>query len=74
MNCCKEAIHTVKKSIILMSALSTVGLMLMSCSSEPETTTATTRQTGAARVPPLTMTKTHTRSLSGQPAMDAGSY
>jgi hypothetical protein len=63
-----------KKSITLISALSMVGLMLMSCSSEPETTTATTRQTSVTRAPPLLMAKTHTRSLSGQPAMDAGSY
>jgi hypothetical protein len=63
-----------KKAIILIFALPTIGLMLVSCSSQPETTTTTTRQTTVTSVPPLLMAKTHTRSLSGQPAMDAGSY
>ncbi|PYL19698.1 MAG: hypothetical protein DMF41_08970 [Verrucomicrobia bacterium] len=35
----KEAIHTMKKSIILIPALLMLGLMLVSCSSEPQTTT-----------------------------------
>jgi len=69
----KEAIHTMKKSIILIPAL-LLGLMLVSCSSEPQTTTTTTRQTTVTSAPPLLMAKTHTRPLSGQPAMDAGSY
>jgi hypothetical protein len=69
----KEAIRAMKKSIILIFALS-ISLALLSCSSERETTTTATRQTAATSVPPLLMTKTHTRSLSGQPAMDAGSY
>ena len=34
-----------KKAIILGSALSIVGLMLVSCSSEPGATSTTTRQT-----------------------------
>ena len=70
----KEAIHTMKKSIILIPALLMLGLMLVSCSSEPQTTTTTTRQTTVTSAPPLLMAKTHTRPLSGQPAMDAGSY
>ena len=41
-----------KKSIILISALSMLGLMLVSCST-PETTTTTTRQT-AVTAPPTT--------------------
>jgi len=52
-----------KKSIILISALSLVGLMLVSCSSEPETTTTTTRQTTVtAPPPPIQTTTTHTRT------------
>ncbi len=41
---------------------------------EAITTTTTTRQTTVTSAPPLLMAKTHTRPLSGQPAMDAGSY
>ena len=42
-----------KKSIILISALSMLGLMLVSCSSStPETTTTTTRQTTVTAPPP----------------------
>ena len=70
----KEAIHPMKKSIILIPALLMLGLMLVSCSSEPQTTKTTTRQTTVTSAPPLLMAKTHTRPLSGQPAMDAGSY
>jgi hypothetical protein len=44
-----------KKSIILISALSMLGLMLVSCST-PETTTTTTRQT---TVTDPTTTTTH---------------
>jgi hypothetical protein len=43
-----------KKSIILISALSMLGLMLVSCSSStPATTTTTTRQT-TVTAPPTT--------------------
>ena len=42
-----------KKSIILISALSMLGLMLVSCSSStPETTTTTTRQATVTAPPP----------------------
>ena len=34
-----------KRAIMLGSALSVLGLMLVSCSSEPSVTSATTRQT-----------------------------
>jgi len=56
-----------KKSIILIFALPIIGLMLVSCSSQPETTTTTTRQTTVTSMPPLLMANTHTRPLSGQP-------
>jgi hypothetical protein len=72
--CLKEAVQTMKKTIILISALLSAVSMLMSCSSERETTVATTSQSATTSAPPLLMTKTHTRSLSGQPSMDAGSY
>ena len=36
-----------KRAIILGSALSVLGLMLVSCASSPEATTTTTRQTTA---------------------------
>jgi uncharacterized protein YcfL len=64
---CCAAIHTMKKSIILIFALPIIGLMLVSCSSQPETTTTTTRQTTVTSVSPLLMATTHTRPLSGQP-------
>jgi len=55
------------KTIILIFALPIIGLMLVSCSSQPETTTTKTRQTTVTSVPPLLMANTHTRPLSGQP-------
>jgi len=44
-----------KRTIIVISAFSLLGLMLVSCSSEPETTTTTTRQTTVTTPPPPTM-------------------
>jgi hypothetical protein len=59
----EETIHTMKKAIILGSALSIVALMLASCASEPEATTTTTRQTTVTTAPPpptqTTTTTTH---------------
>jgi hypothetical protein len=53
-----------KKSIILISALSVLGLMVISCSSEPETTTTTTRQTTVStQVPPSTPPTTAPRMM-----------
>jgi uncharacterized protein YcfL len=56
-----------KKTIILIFALPIIGLMLVSCSSQPETTRTTTRQTTVTSVPPLLAGTTHMRPLSGQP-------
>jgi uncharacterized protein YcfL len=61
----KEAMHTMKKSIILISALSLFGLMLVSCSSQPETTTTTTRQTTVTTQPPPTIQTTTTHTTRG---------
>jgi len=60
----EKTIHVMKKAIILGSALSIVGLMLISCSSEPEATTTTTRQTTVSTAVPAptgqtTTTTTH---------------
>jgi hypothetical protein len=46
--------NTMKRAIILGSALSVLALVLVSCSSEPSATTTTTRQTTATNsgVPP----------------------
>jgi len=55
-----------KKAIILGSAISVLGLVLVSCSSTPETTTTTTRQTTVtAPPPPPTQTTTTTTHMSG---------
>jgi len=57
-----------KKGMILSAALSVVGLMLVSCSSEPEATTTTTRQTTvttAAPPPPAARTTTTTTHMGG---------
>jgi len=57
-----------KKGMILSAALSLVGLMLVSCSSEPEATTTTTRQTTvttAAPPPPAARTTTTTTHMGG---------
>jgi hypothetical protein len=64
----KKTIHVMKKAMILGSALSIVGLMLVSCSSEPESTTTTTRQTTvttAAPPPTGTTTTTTTHHMGG---------
>src|SRR5437588_11434732 len=47
----EETIHAMKKAIILGSAFSVLALMLVSCSSEPETTSTTTRQTTVTTAP-----------------------
>jgi hypothetical protein len=65
---CEETIHAMKKAIILGSALSVFGFMLVSCSSEPEATTTTTRQTTVTTpVPPPTSqtTTTTTHQMGG---------
>src|SRR5438093_1271412 len=51
--------------ISVTSAFSLLGLMLVSCSSEPETTTTTTRQTTVTTPPPPTMTTTTTHTTGG---------
>src|SRR5436190_9742313 len=56
----EETIHAMKKAIILGSALSVLGLMLVSCSSEPETTSTTTRQTTVTTAPPQPVGQTTT--------------
>jgi hypothetical protein len=62
----EETIHGMKKAIIFGSAISVIGLMLVSCSSTPETTTTTTRQTTVtAPPPPPTQTTTTTTHMSG---------
>jgi hypothetical protein len=62
----EETIHAMKKAIILGSAISVLGLMLVSCSSQPETTTTTTRQTTVtAQPPPPTTTTTTTHQMGG---------
>jgi hypothetical protein len=62
-----ETIHAMKKAIILGSALSVFALMLVSCSSEPETTTTTTRQTTVttAAPPPTSQSTTTTTHRMG---------
>src|SRR5204863_9458672 len=65
---CKRTIYDMKKGMILSAALSVVGLMLVSCSSEPEATTTTTRQTTvttAAPPPPAARTTTTTTHTGG---------
>jgi len=61
----EETMHAMKKAIILTSAISVLGLMLVSCSSEPDTTTTTTRQTTVtAPLPPPSQTTTTTTHQS----------
>jgi hypothetical protein len=65
----EETIHDMKKAIILGSVFSVLALMLVSCSSTPETTSTTTRQTTVTTAPPqpvgqTTTTTTH-RSMGG---------
>jgi len=55
-----------KKAILFGSAISVIGLMLVSCSSTPETSTTTTRQTTVTTAPPPpTQTTTTTTHMSG---------
>jgi hypothetical protein len=62
----EETIHAMKKAIIFGSAISIIGLMLVSCSSTPETSTTTTRQTTVTTAPPPpTQTTTTTTHMSG---------
>ncbi|PYJ19514.1 MAG: hypothetical protein DME71_10745 [Verrucomicrobia bacterium] len=56
----EETIHSMKRAIILGSALSVLGLMLVSCSSQPETSTTTTRQTTVTTEAPLPPSQTTT--------------
>jgi len=56
----EATIHAMKKAIILGSALSVLALMLVSCSSEPETTSTTTRQTTVTTAPPQPVGQTTT--------------
>jgi hypothetical protein len=56
----EETIHAMKKAIIFGSAISVIGLMLVSCSSTPETTTTTTRQTTVTAPPPVPASRTTT--------------
>jgi len=63
----EETIHAMKKAIILGSAFSVLALMLVSCSSEPETTSTTTRQTTVTTAPtqPVGQTTTTTTHRMG---------
>jgi hypothetical protein len=63
----ENTIHAMKKAIILGSALSVLGLMLVSCASEPEATTTTTRQTTVTTPvqPPASQTTTTTTHMGG---------
>jgi hypothetical protein len=56
----EETIHAMKKAIIFGSALSILALMLVSCSSEPQSTTTTTRQTTVTTAPPQPVGQTTT--------------
>src|SRR4029450_334965 len=60
----EETIHAMKKAIILGSAFSILALMLVACSSEPDTPSPPTRQPTATPAPPppvgqTTTTTTH---------------
>jgi hypothetical protein len=56
-----------KRAIILGSALSVLGLMLVSCSSEPSVTSATTRQTTGSTPETTVGTPTHAPGGVGRP-------
>jgi len=56
----EETIHAMKKAIILGSVFSVLALMLVSCSSEPETTSTTTRQTTVTTAAPQPVGQTTT--------------
>jgi hypothetical protein len=63
----EETIHVMKRAIILGSAFSVFVLMLVSCSSQPETSTTTTRQTTVTTPmpPPASQTTTTTTHMGG---------
>jgi hypothetical protein len=56
----EQTIHAMKKAIILGSVFSVLALMLVSCSSQPETTSTTTRQTTVTTAPPQPIGQTTT--------------
>ena len=61
-----------KRAIILGSALSVLGLMLVSCASEPSVTSTTTRQTTGSTPETTGTTPVHPPGGLGRPGVNTG--